>query len=156
MGGRGASSSLGGGIGQPNDATEYYVSGEGMWINDYLRGRVTSDFGDLTDGERRYLADLDRATNGTVNEDTLYRSVDAQSIFGNMSDSEYDSLSSYLLYGKESFGKGAEADRIKSTVEKMLNDALGKTYTENGFMSTTTDRLLRSGEVSQVQTNQLY
>ena len=68
MGGRGATSSGGGGM--PNDATEQYVSGEGMWINQYLRGR--GNFGELSDSEKEYLRDLDKATNGKITDNELY------------------------------------------------------------------------------------
>lgn len=68
MGGRGKDSARGAGAGKPNDATEYYVSGDGMWINQYLRGR--GDFGELTESEKQYLSDLDKATNGKIKTET--------------------------------------------------------------------------------------
>lgn len=47
MGGRGASSSI---ISKSSlEAVEHYVSGEGMWINQYLRGREEYD---LTQNEK--------------------------------------------------------------------------------------------------------
>ena len=140
--GRGSSKAgggrAGGGLqpGKPNDATEWYVSGEGMWINDYLRGR--GDYGELTDTEKQALKDLDIATNGKITDETLYRSVDASAIFGNMAEGDYEDLSQALIYGKDSFGKGAYADSVREKVENKINRAEGKTITEKGFMSTTT------------------
>lgn len=122
--------------GKPNDATEYYVSGEGMWINDYLRGR--GDYGELSDSEKQMLKDLDTATNGKITDDTLYRSVDASAIFGSMSDGDYENLSQMLIYGENSFGKGAYADGIRNQVNQRIQKTEGKTITEKGFMSTTT------------------
>lgn len=119
-----------GGIGTPNDATEYYVSGEGMWINDYLRGR--GDFGELSDSERAYLRDLDKATSGTIADKKLYRSVDASAIFGDMTGLEYESLVDRLVYGDNSAP-------VKASSDKFLGQT-GKTITEKGFMSTTADR----------------
>ena len=136
MGGRGATSSGGGGM--PNDATEQYVSGEGMWINQYLRGR--GDFGELSDSEKEYLRDLDKATNGKINDKELYRSVDANAIFGNISATDAENLRQYLLYGGDSFGKGAYADSIRNRMQSIINRTEGKTQTEKGFMSTTADK----------------
>ena len=124
--------------GMPNDATEHYVSGEGMWINQYLRGR--GDFGELSDSEKQYIKDLDTATNGKINDKTLYRSVDAEAVFGNISDSDYDNLVQSINYGKDSFGKGSYADSIRSKVDSIVNRTTGKTITEKGYMSTTTSQ----------------
>jgi len=136
MGGRGANSPerLGAGeSGRPNDATEYYVSGGGMWINQYLRGR--GDFGELTESEKQYLRDLDTATNGAIGQDTLYRSVDARAIFGNSE--SIDNLFQYLQYGPDSWGSGEYAKSISDGVKDMLDKTIGSTITEKGFMSTT-------------------
>ena len=140
MGGRGTMSKAGGGNaggqGKPNDATEWYVSGEGMWINQYLRGR--SGYGELTDNEKQMLKDLDKATNGKITDDTLYRSVDASAVFGPISDSDYDDLYQVVTYGGDSFGKGAYADSIRAKVDNRINKTVGKNIVEKGFMSTTT------------------
>jgi hypothetical protein len=124
--------------GKPNSATEYYVSGDGMWINQYLRGR--GDFGDLTESEEQFLKDLDTATDGNVKIDTLYRSVDASAIFGNISDVDYTNLSTALNYGGDTFGKGAYADGVRDKVNKIISNTEGKSITEKGFMSTTKDK----------------
>lgn len=143
MGGRGSNSHLltasgvSPGAGQPNDATEYYVSGEGMWINQYLRGR--GDFGELSESEKQYLSDLDKATSGTVKDGTLYRSVDASAIFGNLGEGQYQELYEYLRWGAGTFGAGAYADGIRNRVNNIINRTTGKEITEKGFMSTTKD-----------------
>ena len=141
MGGRGASSGRGGGggvgriqnstIGKPNDATEYYVSGEGMWINQYLRG--DRGLGELSENERRYLRDLDEATSGVISDNKLYRSTDASVIFGDMTASQYENLVSRMVYGDDS-------RLVKNSTDKLLDGAKGKTITEKGFMSTTSNR----------------
>ena len=137
-GGKGSLSNGALGTGKPNDATEYYVSGEGMWINQYLRGN--GDFGELTESEKQYLKDLDKATNGKISNDTLYRSVDASAIFGNMSETDYENLRTALVYGKDSLGKGQYADGIRQKVDGIINRTIGKAQTEKGYMSTTTSK----------------
>ena len=46
----------------------------------------------------------------------------------------------YLLYGGDSFGKGAYADSIRNRMQSIINRTEGKTQTEKGFMSTTADK----------------
>lgn len=123
--------------GRPNDATEWYVSGEGMWINQYLRGR--GDFGELFDREKQMLKDLDTATDAKINDEVLYRSVDASAIFGRLSDFDSDYLQQYLFYGGDSFGRGEYADGIRKRMKEIVDRTVGKEQTEKGFMSTTTD-----------------
>ena len=130
LGGRGSSSSSSSGGGKPNDATEYYVSGEGMWINNYLRGR--GDFGELSANEKQYLKELDQATNGNITNSKLFRNVNADAVFGNMTQIEYEDLKNKLVYG-------ANDKYANATAEKFLNNTIGKTVTEKGFMSTTKD-----------------
>ena len=142
MGGRGSNSMsrVGGRSiqrGRPNDATEWYVSGDGMWINQYLRGRVNrEEFGELSQEEKQFLRDLDIATDGKVKQDVLYRSVDASAIF---SGGDLDNLRQYLQYGPDSWGKGAYAQSISDDVRNMIDRAVGSTVTEKGFVSTTKD-----------------
>lgn len=123
--------------GKPNDATEWYVSGEGMWINQYLRGR--GDFGELTDNEKQLLKELDIATDGKLPDKTLYRSVDASAIFGDLNDNDMDNVKQAILYGQESFGRGAYAEGIRRRTTQIINNTVGSTQTEKGFMSTTSD-----------------
>lgn len=139
FGGRGASSSIGN---KPTpsqlEALEYYVSGEGMWINQYLRG---DEFGgELNAGEKEFLKELDAITQSdNVQQDTLYRTVDASAIFGQMSDSEFDDLRSELNYNTFSKGKGAYSQGIAQKINDRIKGVTGKNITEKGFMSTTKD-----------------
>lgn len=128
-GGRGSNS----GITSNNESVEYYVSGDGMFINQYLRGNVGSDFGELSQNEKQYLKDLDKATSEKLGEpQTVYRSLDAGVLFNGITSSEYNSLKNNLVYG----------DNQKYTVD-VSNKAKSKLiqkYNEKGFMSTTTSR----------------
>ena len=141
FGGRGASSSVtssASGAGKPNDATEWYVSGEGMWINDYLRGRG-GDFGELSDREKQYLKDLDKATSGKVKEKELYRNVDASAIFGDMTNSEFDDMRAEIVYNGFSKDKGKYAQGIAANINNKIEQTKGKVITDKGFVSTTKD-----------------
>ena len=110
MGGRGAKSGGRGGTlsgsGVPSadeiDALEYYVSGDGMMINDFLRGRNGLDESQMTDQDRELLKDLDAITSrDDVGGQTLYRSVDASAVFGDMSATEYENLVAHVVYGDD-------------------------------------------------------
>lgn len=118
-----------------SDAAEYYVSGEGMWINQYLRGR--GDFGELSTSEKTFIKDLDDATNRKVGERTLYRSTDAEAIFGKRGTGDYENLATIINYGPDAFGSGSYANSIKDKIEGLIKNTIGKTITEKGFMSTT-------------------
>ena len=120
-------------------ALEEYVSGDGMWINQYLRGN--GDFGELTEAERQYLDDLTSATSKPLEaHDKLYRSVDASVIFEGLSDEDLEHMTAHLLYGDIAYDNGAYSQGIKRQMETALNNAKGKTLTEKGFMSTTVDK----------------
>lgn len=136
MGGRGASSSIGrgSGAGKPNDATEYYVSGDGMYINNALR-----DGRELYPEDKQLIKDLDLATNGSVKQDDLYRSVDAKAIFGDLNWQDYDNLDNYLRNGEKGFDKGAYSQAQLQKAKNILNKTQGKEITEKGYMSTTKD-----------------
>lgn len=137
MGGRGSASGFAGSSEAIDEAVEWYVSGEGMWINQYLRGN-TEAFGELTENEKALVKGLDAATSKTLDgADTLYRSVDAQAIFGKMSDMQYENLVSGLVYGDKS-------GLVQRDVQALLQRANGKTLTEKGFMSTTTSAQVAS------------
>lgn len=139
MGGRGASSSLSGGAGKPNEATEYYVSGDGMYINNALReGR------ELDAEEKQLVKDLDLATNGNVKQNDLYRNVDAKAIFGNLDYTEYENLVNLLGYGEKSFDKGAYSQAQLQKAKDLINKTQGKTVKEKGYMSTTKDESIAS------------
>lgn len=112
---------------QINNALENYVSGDGMWINSYLRN--PTEFGNLTEDEKEYLSIMDYALKNDIKETTLYRSVDAKAVFGNITDIEFDDLKSQLIYG----------DDNKKALE-LINSVKGKEIVEKGFMSTTTEK----------------
>ena len=122
------------------DALDWYASGEGMWINQYLRGNLddVDGFTGLSDIEKELLASLDSATNRTLEYDKLYRSVDAKVIFEGLDETEIQQMVDHLLYGN--YDKGAYSQNIKKRMEKALAEAKGKTITEKGFMSTTVDK----------------
>lgn len=131
MGGRGASSGSGGSFNSDErDAIEYYVSGDGMWINQFFRGNEALN--GLSDGEKAFVRDLDSVTNRNVGEQTVYRSVDASAIFGNISDTDYERLVGHLVYG--------DNQRIvANSARKTLSGVQNRTITEKGYMSTTSD-----------------
>lgn len=116
-------------------AVEYYVSGDGMYINDYLRDRnnPVERMGEMREMEKELIQDLDKATDAFVGNQTLYRAVDASAVFGNMSEIEYEALTSKLLYGL----KGTSTQ--DNYVNNLINRTKGKTITDKGFMSTTKD-----------------
>ena len=119
-----------------NDALDYYVSGDGMWINKYLRNpeQFAKEGGNVTEEEKQIIADLDKETTSTViPENKLYRAVDASAIFGDISDGDFDDLVAHLVYGNN--------DRlIANKVGLLINNAENKQITEKGFMSTTKDK----------------
>ena len=119
-----------------NAALEWYVSGEGQWINQYMRGRWGS-IEDLNDNEKELLQLLTSATERTLSDDieVLYRSVDASAIFGDNVD--FDNLYSFLRYGDSAYDKGAYSQGLKQKAQTVLDKTKGKTITEKGFMSTT-------------------
>ena len=139
MGGRGASSGGGGASLKKNEqnAIEYYVSGEGMWINNYFRN--DGSIKELTDFESDFVKGLDSATNRTLKEQTLYRSVDAKAIFGNISDDDYYDLTQYMVWGGDTFGDGRYGDYVRKKSQFLANRAKGRTIIDKGFVSTTTD-----------------
>lgn len=111
-----------------NEAMDAYISGDAMWLNNYLRGR--GDFGELDKWEQKTLDELTAVTKlAKVGERTLWRSVDARAIFGDMTDGEFEDLAGRILYGDDS----------KFVVERTQRfmDVVGKEITEKGFMSTT-------------------
>lgn len=116
------------------EALEWYVSGEGQFINQYHRGRIDSSFGDLSDQEKALSDLLDEATNRAIPDGikTLYRSVDAEAVFGNISDMQYESLVSHLVYGDNQ-------KYTLSQIDGFVDRIKGKTIVEKGFMSTSKD-----------------
>ena len=112
------------------DAVESYVSGDTMWINQYLRGE--DGFGELSDTEEQMLKDLDSATKKqAVKDKKLYRAVDAQAVFGKITDFDFENLRAALVYGDKSKAALTMLERVKGKI--------GTDVTEKGFMSTTRD-----------------
>lgn len=108
-------------------AIEAYVSGDRMYINRSLRDGVL-----LNADDKAFVRDLDIATNKPLGkEQILYRSVDAEAIFGKMSDFDYENLVGSIVYGDKSKFAKATADKYLSKIES------NKIYTEKGYMSTT-------------------
>ncbi len=109
------------------EAIEWYVSGEGQWINQYLRGK--GDFGNLSPDEEFLLKTLTEATDRMLPDgiEKLYRSVDAKAIFGDIDWMDWERLEGALIYGNET-----DLKKIQSLIDRTK----GKTITEKGFLST--------------------
>ena len=108
------------------EAVEWYVSGEGMYVNELLRGKLEG----MTDADKHSIDALKNATNkGVVDKDVLYRSVDAEAVFGQMTQSQYENLLEHIAYG--------ESNKFTKPMEKRAKEVIGKTINEKGFMSTT-------------------
>ena len=120
-----------------DEAIEWYVSGDGMWINQYLRGRT--DGMTLTEGEKTLMKALEKATDQPLpkgfNNGKLWRSVDASAIFNNMTELELSQLYDHIIYGN--YDKGDYSQGIKKRMDKAIENVEGATIIEKGFMSTT-------------------
>ena len=111
-------------------AVKSYVSGENMYINQILRGRSGER---MTDYDRELVKDLDSALDVPIGKrQTLYRSVDAETVFGKISPIDYDNLRSAVVYGDRS-------KIVVSSADAIVSKAVGKTIVEKGYMSTTKD-----------------
>lgn len=147
MGGRGARSMIGKSRAffseDEADAVEYYVSGDGMYINDMLRNG-DAKYGGKTQEDIDYIKSLDDATSKTIHDTTLYRSVDAESLFGKMSDTEYEILER-VLSGDKSFEPGGvnynyyNKVGVIPKIKELRDKSIGKVINDKGFMSTTKD-----------------
>lgn len=118
-----------------NSALENYASGDGMWVNNYLRNPslYESESGVLNETDKQFIADLDNATTTeTIEDKKLYRAVDASAVFGNISDLDFENLQASVVYGNK---EKLYADKVDS----LINGAMNKEITEKGFMSTTKD-----------------
>ena len=108
------------------DALEDYVSGEGMDINNFLRQRNGLSISDMTESEKKRLSLMDSAMKKSElsKRRVLYRSVDASAVFNQ------DSLRKI---------------RWDEYSDEDLQGFVGKTITDKGFMSTTTDKEIAFG-----------
>ena len=120
---------------KPNKYIEQYVSGDTMYLNNYLRNDEPLD-----DEEKKIVEELDQATQHTIKKDKLYRSVDAKSVFGNLDWQDYDNLVALLGYGESSFDKGEYSQNQLKKAKDLLQKIENKEITEKGYMSTTKDR----------------
>lgn len=120
-----------------DEAFKYYVSGDGMFVNNYLAGRYEEMGAVWTEADQEYLELLDKGTQENVKQKKLWRSVDASAVFGDLSASEYDDIRNYLIYGESSVPKSKA-----SVIRRRLEAVTGKTIPEPRFMSTTTDKEL--------------
>ena len=120
------------------NAINEYVSGEMMWINQYLRGRMPEDTV-IQPHEQKVIDNLKSATNRPLDEDmTLYRAVDAQALFGEMTDSQFWMIQDYL--------QGADmTDDGLDTAITILERGRDVDIVEKGFMSTTKDKDTATG-----------
>ena len=115
-------------------ALEYYVSGDGMYINRHLAGLFEKDGGVWTKEDEKILSLLRKGMNNNLKEDVLYRSVDASAVLGNITDTDFENLMEMLIYGEKAISK--------NDVNKLRNklNVIGKEIKEPRFMSTTKDK----------------
>lgn len=119
-----------------NDSLDYYVSGDGMWINKYLRNpeQFEKENGKLSDEDKQIIEELRNQTNSeTITDKKLYRSVDAKAVFGDISDLDFDNLVATIVYDNKD-------KPVVDKAQKLISAALNKEITEKGFMSTTKDK----------------
>lgn len=115
------------------DAVENYVSGDGMYINHYLRDgdEAIKQMGEMRSEDKELIKNLEKATDRTQDNKVLYRSVDASAVFGDISMSDYEALRDKLVYNID--------DKSTAKATDLIEAAKGKTITDKGFMSTTKD-----------------
>ena len=119
-----------------SEALDYYVSGDGMWINKYLRNpeQFEKENGAISEQDKQVIEELDGETNSTpITDKKLYRAVDASAIFGDISDGDFDDLVAHVVYGNNE-------KLIANKAGVLINRAENKQITEKGFMSTTKDK----------------
>ncbi|MBS6062630.1 MAG: minor capsid protein [Peptostreptococcaceae bacterium] len=115
------------------EAVEYYVSGDGMYINDYLRNRNNpiERIGEMRKEDRVLIEDLSNATNRKHDNSVLYRSIDATAVFGDISENDWESLRAKLIYNID--------DKTTAKAQSLIDKTKGKKIIDKGFMSTTKD-----------------
>lgn len=122
------------------EALQYYRE-DGYYINSILRHEgEDNNLYEIDDKERYYISLLDKATNGSsVKQDTLYRIVDMNVVFGKMTDIDQDNLRAHLLFGDNYYDRGEYMQSIKAKMEKIVDKMTDKVVEEKGFMSTTSN-----------------
>ena len=119
---------------EERNAIEDYISGDGMWVNSWLRKKQF----ELNEDENQFLQNMDKATGNVLEntDDYLYRAVDASSIFNGISDMQYESLKAVVVYGSaQKYDKNISDNIISKAIAE-------KSFTEKGFMSTTKNESL--------------
>lgn len=103
-------------------ALRKYVNGYSSEINGWLRspGNYT-----LSPDSVEAIKILDSILSSKVPDEFLYRNTEAKSIFGYLSQSDYDKLYLNVVEGAKN-----------GSIEQLINKNVGKTFIEKGFMST--------------------
>lgn len=107
---------------QIENALYDYVHGSSSSINGWLR--APADYS-ISPDERQSIKVLDSILTGNIANETLYRKTEAKSIFGYLSQSEYDNLYLHVVEGTANSGS-----------QKRISSVVGKTFKEKGYMST--------------------
>lgn len=110
-----------------------YVNGYSSEMNGWLRS--PADYS-LTPESRQHIKVLDSILTGNITNETLYRKTEAKSIFGYMSQSDYDKLWMHVVDGT---ANGAS--------QKAIAGVVGKTFKEKGFMSTSKKVYGKAGNI---------
>lgn len=119
-----------------DNAVEYYVSGEGMYVNNYLAGKTVDgirpeEYWNAKEDNKLLKALDDATTQQEVSNKTLYRSVDASAIFQNASANDLDDIKDELFYGQA---------YNKQRAQTLIETAKGSVIKEPRFLSTTKDK----------------
>lgn len=104
-----------------------YVYGEALEINGWLRDHESYD---ISQENLENIKVLDAITKDKV-PDVLWRTTEARSIFGRMSQAEYDELYMHVVEGKSS-----------KTMQSRIDGVLNKTITDKAYMSTSKSRTI--------------
>lgn len=116
-------------------ALEYYVSGDGMYINNHLRSRNGVTPEDMNEQDKEFVRNLDSATSKEVKDSVLYRSVDASAIFQNISQNDYDELKDFFAY------PSTVTSYSRAKAEVIMGSKLQR-FVDKGFVSTTKDEMV--------------
>ena len=125
---RGSSSGKNGYSSLAKEAVDYYLDGNGYSLNSSLRK------GDaLTNEEKLLMKGLDEITGSALKKDyTLYRGVPFETIFGE----ENKELLGFFYYKMSN--PDDNSPFVMDSYNKVMS-SLKKSYTDKGFMSTSTD-----------------
>lgn len=123
---------------EQKDAIEWYVSGDGMEANNYLRQRGYYSGGrDADDFLKSSIKNIDDAIEdyGGLKEDqVVYRALDISDIIPRANDTDIDRF----IYGGNGVS-GYKSGNKKEAVDSLLK-RVNDEYTDKGFMSTTKDK----------------